>query len=324
MASTLSLCLVLAAIGGAAPPAAPWNNSGHRIVSLLAWNQLSPPTRADVAALLRAHPRFQADLQPGLPPGSDAMAAARHAFALAANWPDAVRSVTHPMHRVANHPRWHYVELPFVVGEVGAAPPAAAAGEPGPGNILEAIDANLAALADRALPAPDRAIALCWVVHLIEDLHQPLHACTLRSAQFPDGDQGGTRFVVTRSVVDVRSQTSLHALWDGLLGDYQSQAWEGCVAAGLALRPELSPASLAEAVAVRDPAAWAAESHDLGVRWAYLGGELRGAVADTPAAERAPPLPVGYLAAAEAVAMQRAALAAARLADALNRIFDPK
>jgi hypothetical protein len=130
--------------------------------------------------------------------------------------------------------------------------------------------------------------------------------------------------VVTRGAFDARSQTNLHALWDALLGDYQSQAWDQCVAAGLALRPELSPASLAAAAALDDLEVWARESHALAVRYAYLDGRLQGAVVDTPEAERAPLLPAGYLAAAEAIVMQRAGLAANRLAATLNRIFDPK
>jgi hypothetical protein len=323
MRSILCTWLVLVASGGSASPPVPWNNSGHRIVSLLAWELLSADTRTEVAALLRAHPRFAADLKLGLPRDSDQLATARHAFALAANWPDTVRSVTHAMHRVAHRPQWHYVNMPLVLDATPVAqPPAAPAA--GPADIVTAIRTNLTMLADRDLPAADRAIALCWVVHLIEDVPPPLHACSLYSKQFPDGDQGGTRFVVTRGAFDARSQTNLHALWDALLGDYQSQAWDQCVAAGLALRPELSPASLAAAAALDDLEVWARESHALAVRYAYLDGRLQGAVVDTPEAERAPLLPAGYLAAAEAIVMQRAGLAANRLAATLNRIFDPK
>ncbi len=321
--SLLSPALALLLLGGSPPPATPWNNSGHRIVSLLAWSELGDATRNEITQLLAQHPRFGQDLQVGLEAGSSAPAAARLAFALAANWPDTVRNVTHPMHKVANHPQWHYVNMPYVVGDDVVAAPVKAP-EAGPQDILEAIQKNLADLANHELPAGDRAIALCWVVHLIEDLHQPLHACTLYSAQFPTGDAGGTRFLVTRDVTDPNSQTNLHALWDSLLGNYQLPDWEVCVADGLAASPVFSPEDLQVKRAVRDPKAWAEESNRLAIEHAYRNGTLAGAVDDPAHAEPAPPLPKGYLATAERVAMRRAVLAARRLADVLDRAFAAK
>jgi hypothetical protein len=324
IARAISIGMILTALGGRSGPAAPWNNSGHRIVSFLAWSKLTEPARVAVAKLLAAHPRFEADLQVGLPANCTAMDAARHAFALASNWPDTVRSASHPMHRVANHPAWHYIDIPFVTGDrsaAGAAPAQEAARDEGPKNIVEALEKNLRDLTTPSLPAADRAIALCWVVHLIEDVHQPLHACTLYSAQFPEGDKGGNSFVVLRTLSDRNSKTNLHSLWDSLLGNYQLQAMENCVAVGIGERP--APPDLAALVAVRDPAVWAKESHDVAAEYAYLKGELVGAAEGADVA-KVPPVPSGYLAAAEGVAMQRAVLAANRLADTLNRIFDPK
>ncbi|MBX3465089.1 MAG: S1/P1 nuclease [Planctomycetes bacterium] len=304
----------------AAPPA-PWNHSGHRIVSGFAWAHLDGATRAEVARLLRAHPRFAADLQAGLADGADAAEQARHAFALASNWPDLVRSVSHPMHRAAHQSRWHYVDLPFVRGDV-VPPPPAAAGD-GPADVVAAIAYNLAVLADRQRADGERAIALCWVVHLVEDLHQPLHACSLYSPQFPTGDRGGNAFLVTRHAYDPDSRTSLHALWDALLGDYQTPAFEQSLVAGLLMRPDLRRERFAAELAVTEPLAWAQESHALARRHAYRDGQLAGAAADGPDAARPPLLPLDYVAAAEAVALPRAALAAHRLVDVLHAALRP-
>lgn len=314
-----SLCLAL--LAGGEPPAAPWNGSGHRIVSLLVWEQLDPATQKEIATLLRSHPRFAEDLQLGLPDDADEATAARHAFALASTWPDTVRSLSHPMHRSANHPRWHYVDLPFAVGGQKVEPAHANAGGD-PQDVLAAIAKNVADLGNRDLPAGDRAIALCWVVHLIEDVHQPLHACTLYSPQFPHGDKGGNSFFVTRNVFDPDSRTNLHALWDSLLGDYQLPAWEDCVVGGLRQRPDVARERFAAQLAEHDPKVWAQESHDLGVQFAYRNGELKGTAAD--AKDKPPPLPEGYLAIAEEVAMRRAALASYRLVDVLERVLAPR
>ncbi len=302
------------------PPPMPWNNSGHRILALRAWSELTPRTRDALAALLRQHPRFAEDLQVGVPDGADEATRSALAFALAAHWPDTVRSLSHPMHKVANHPLWHYIDVPFTIGDFS---PPSQRPEPdaGAANIVQAIRKNLADLGNRELPGADRAIALCWVVHLITDIHQPLHACNLYSQQFPGGDKGGTGFFVVREVFDPNSRTSLHTIWDSLLGNYQQATTDQLVAEGFAGRPEFARAHFARELAVTDVEDWVRESHELAVRWGYRNGELLGSAdAKDP---KAPPLPPGYLAAAEAVALQRGALAALRLADALNAIFAP-
>jgi len=310
------------------PPSLPWNDSGHQIIARRAWSELSAPTRKQVTELLQQHPRYHEDLLIGLPPGSDEAAVAAHAFALACSWPDVVRSPSNPLYRTAHHSKWHYKDIPFVLQDQKlpepAVPDPAKAGEPG--DLLEALSKCLADVGKASLPASDRAIALCWVLHLIADLHQPLHSCTLYSPQFPQGDKGGNLFLVLGSGVDPSSRTNLHSVWDGLLGDYKSPSFSACVAVGLAQQPGLLRANFGAQLAVRDPALWLRESHDLAVEHVYLRGALKGAVAASgkEPQEQAPPLPKGYLAAAEAVAMRQAALASFRLADALDAVLSPK
>jgi hypothetical protein len=320
------LCLTL--LGATPVPSAPWNDSGHRIVSLLAWPQLSPAAQQGVTELLRQHPRYEADLLLELPRDSNELATARLAFARAANWPDTVRSVSHPLHKVAHHSKWHYIDIPFQLENQPVPTPSgegATAGDPK--DIVEAIAKCRADLGNDKLAATDRAMALCWLIHLVEDIHQPLHACTLYSPQFPKGDRGGNSFLITRNVFDPDSRTNLHSLWDSLLGNYRSADWDACVATGLAARPPMSEQQLAPFLAEHEPMAWARESHELAIEYVYQHGKLAGeaagtAVSGTPA--KAPPLPNDYLRAGEQIAMQRAAIAAGRLARLLNEIFAPK
>ena len=49
-----------------ARPALAWNNSGHMIVALLGYEQMTPAARAKAVELLRAHPRFEAHFDPGM------------------------------------------------------------------------------------------------------------------------------------------------------------------------------------------------------------------------------------------------------------------
>ncbi len=70
----------------------------------------------------------------------------------------------------------------------------------------------------------DKSIALCWLLHLVGDLHQPLHGTSMIASkdtydpQFdpPHGDLGGNRLVV-RKTADDKTAVSLHFYWDALL-----------------------------------------------------------------------------------------------------------
>ena len=63
----------------------------------------------------------------------------------------------------------------------------------------------------RTTPA-QRAVALCWVMHLAGDVHQPLHTAQLFSSRYPNGDgAGGRQFVI--DPVSKRPET-LHWFWD--------------------------------------------------------------------------------------------------------------
>ncbi len=301
------------------PPAValPWIDSGHRIIALRCWAELAPPLRARLATMLQQHPRYREDLLAGLPADSDAAATAAHAFAQAAIWPDTVRSPGHPLHRAHHHSRWHYVNMPLV--RDGVAVPDEPATGAGPHDVIGALLRVRAELADEALPAKDRAVALCWLLHLVADLHQPLHACTLYSEQFPRGDKGGNEFFVMKDVRYENTKMNLHLLWDSLLGSYESVAFDSLVANGLALRPGNARAAMRGALGPFAPAEWARESHALAVEHAYLRGTLKGLPEKVANQQKgAPPVPADYMANAEQVAMRQALRAAYRLADAIE------
>lgn len=58
---------------------------------------------------------------------------------------------------------------------------------------------------------------LTWLIHLVGDIHQPLHATTRFTADAPSGDEGGNLVSVScSSSADCPSE--LHAVWDDVLG----------------------------------------------------------------------------------------------------------
>jgi hypothetical protein len=52
---------------------------------------------------------------------------------------------------------------------------------------------------------------LRFLIHLVGDIHQPLHTVVLYTKQFPQGDMGGNKFYVLFPNTTV---TTLHMAWD--------------------------------------------------------------------------------------------------------------
>jgi hypothetical protein len=70
-------------------------------------------------------------------------------------------------------------------------------------------------------------------MHLVADVHQPLHAVALYSKQrFRTGDRGGNEVLLT-------GQRTLHAVWDGFLGNGVSLGYVSRKAADYVSDPKL-------------------------------------------------------------------------------------
>jgi len=249
-----ALAVALAAF---APQAAAWEGDGHQVVAAIAWESMRPETRRRAVELLAAAPAGSglAEMAPaGGPPG---VVGRRH-FLLAATWPDEVRGTAH------DRPTWHWVNRFWrdtAAGPVEVPPPAEQPAE----NVLERLPALSRTLGDRRAPAGERAVALAWLLHLVGDVHQPLHT-SARITGHPDelrGDRGGNRFEL--HVVDPArgERTELHAYWDGLLSanlprrrGEPAAAWVDRAAADLARR---HPRSSLGDLAPGDFAAWVEE-----------------------------------------------------------------
>jgi hypothetical protein len=323
-----SIACALAVLALAATDARAWNHTGHRLSALMAWRELTPDARAAATAILRAHPRYQQDLLGDLPAVGPAGKADpdEWAFMTAATWPDIIRDRRHPMNRDYHKSAWHYVDYAYAPdGDRRGYVDGTSAWEPGtdPANVLQALAKVLADLRNPATAPADRAVALCWYLHLAGDLHQPLHASSRVSADLPKGDKGGNDTLVR----DKGAVSNLHAMWDGLLGRHADPARLSRAADAMAddfpkaeMGPEASPA---------DPDRVAAESRVLAATFVHLGGALRSAVAPPfgsppPPAETVPEVPPGYAAAAAGIARRRVAQAGYRMGEELSRALDPQ
>lgn len=146
-----------------------WGPRGHQAVANVAYAKLTHKARADVDHLLA--------LEPGA------------TLASISTWADVIRDETTA--------RWHFVNFPH-----GSCTYDARRDCRGGHCVVDAINAQLVVLASHTSDE-NRLAALKFVVHLVADIHQPLHAGYL-------GDRGGNRYQMQA----FGRGTNLHALWD--------------------------------------------------------------------------------------------------------------
>ena len=326
--------IILVAVVLAAPRAAhAWNETGHMTVAAVAWRQLDERQRRAASELLRHHPHYEKLLAARVPPGVDVN---EWAFLRAAFWPDLVRPsrpgaegelYKGPEITRFHRGNWHYIDQPWVAPrDRGQIDPATrpAATQRASENVLTALEANAKILADAAADPADRAVALCWIMHLVGDVHQPLHAVSMFSREHPDGDRGGNAIVV-RGNDDV---LRLHAYWDGVLGNSDAPEAVALVADGILDDPQLRRGRLRELAERPAFAQWADESYRWAGAVAYLNGRLRGASEAAYykreiAHDDVPPVPHSYFANARDLARRRVALAGYRLAEQIATLMVP-
>ena len=153
-----------------------WNRSGHMTVASLAYRDLAqhhPQKLAHWIAILKKHPSFASLWKPILnevdgPKRDEAL------FLLAARWPDDARD--QPLKAKYHRRVWHFADHALKLqGTPPGIPDGIIPSPPEPGdqdetfpNLLEALTHNLDVISGNG-GAPTKAIALCWVLHLVGD-----------------------------------------------------------------------------------------------------------------------------------------------------------
>jgi hypothetical protein len=305
MTRKLAVAVVLAYLLAASPCMA-WHEVGHILTVLVAYKQLSPgntpsETVKRLVAILKHHPRFQEDFAAAMPKGLTEDGEARWLLCRASVWPDQIRTDRdNPPSFPAEQGKqgsfhrgnWHYIDTPLCILPKGAGAEQAkeleAKGralqplgtdcptdEAKVKNVIQAIAFNHQRLA-HGTPG-EQAVALCWLLHLLGDIHQPLHAVTafsphlLNPASQPNGDKGGNG-------IRLATGGNLHALWDAApdatpdasfdpdepFEHRYQRAYDRAVKQGdeiLASKDLLAQGK--KAAGELDPAHWARESFDL-------------------------------------------------------------
>jgi hypothetical protein len=321
----------LAVVTSLGRSAGAFNELGHYVIAKIAYDQLSQAQQKAVCDILKDHPHYAEYLAANMPQG---VTADEWAFLRAATWSDWIRR----NHAGDYHKsEWHYINYPYRLHQAQtSALPTALAQER---NILERLPLTVKVAGGSAaneldllssLSAEQRqAVGLCWMFHLIGDLHQPLHVIALiDDARFPastHGDRGGNELAV---VVSGTRPTRLHSYWDGALGYDASYGNVLAIAKALRDTPPLPANDAASLLGQTDFTAWALESYQLAVKYVYLDGDLP-IVAWKPAyndvnAVADPDVPVlkdVVQEDAKRISKQRLYLAGLRLAKQIKRAF---
>jgi hypothetical protein len=304
-----------------------WNANGHMTIGSLAWEQMDSHQRQAAYKLLLEHPHAKVFFGSHERPKN--VSEAEWYFLIAGTWPDWLRGYTRSkrpedMAIAAHHkgPR-HYINLPLIRSADRALfkdknldPPEE--------NIVTALDEYRAQLLDPKTSPAHKAVALCWLLHLAGDIHQPLHCVAFFSAEYPTGDLGGN----LRWVMDGKTPINLHAYWDNLLGRDKTHAdiKRNC---DLLTRAEYDRDKFAKELTRTKFMQWAEEGSALAWKHVYLEGDLPGLMIPIEEQKQemkkaAPALPEGYATASEQVARRQAALAGHRLADLIHAVLPRK
>jgi hypothetical protein len=324
------LCAFAILILSIAGDAKAWSETGHKVIASIAFRQLDPAAQAKIVAILKSHPRYSEDFAAQMPPSvaaADAAAQNEWFFQQAAIWPDMARGFLDDAKKTYHHATWHYIDIPSYLTETDRATiekkltinmsldaPAEAQAEM---NAVQAIRFARKSLLEPQGEASQQAVLLCWLLHDIGDLHQPLHSTAMFSARlFPEGDRGG-------NAISTQQGFNLHSLWDQFLGDWATFSMARDRAKELLGRPESAKIGK-EAARALDEAVWLNESRQLAESAVYspeVLGYLR--IQETRAGDQPPPplrLSEDYLGAGVGIATGRVQQAGFRLAAVLDQI----
>jgi hypothetical protein len=171
-----------------------WGPTGHRVIGHIAEQHLSARAKKAIEEIL-----------------------GHESLAMASTYMDEVRSDT----AFDNTRDWHWVTIPD--GDTYDT------SEKNPnGDVVEAIERMKASLRDRNTSPEDKKRDLRFLVHLIGDLHQPLHVGR-------GDDRGGNQFQVRW----MKQGSNLHRVWDSGIIDLQELSYTELAQSLEPVTPEL-------------------------------------------------------------------------------------
>lgn len=146
-----------------------WGPTGHRVVGEIAQRHLTKKAQIGITKIL-----------------------GKTTLARAATWPDEIKSDKETYGHTFN---WHYTDWPNHKNEYDA--------KNNSGTLIKSIDEQIAVIKSKKTSKDKKIFALKFLVHLLGDLHMPLHVGN-------GSDLGGNLC----KVIFHNEEVNLHKLWD--------------------------------------------------------------------------------------------------------------
>ncbi len=209
-----------------------WNTVGHQLIAKIAYDNLTPQAKLlCIKALHSDNKHLESDM------------------ISVSGWLDYIRiSGRHEFDHL------HYIDIPYP--------------EPnhfkmkdlkGP-NALSAIKNAIKLLSPKNRSNAQKNLNLRILIHVVGDVHQPLHTTTRLSRKYPNGDYGANLFKLTNNSIS----NNLHGYWDKGAGLFLPPV--DVIKTGEALEKKYS---CEQANLQKKPEEWIANAHQLAITYAY-------------------------------------------------------
>eukprot|EP01017_Pseudomicrothorax_dubius_P043114 TRINITY_DN7125_c0_g1_i4.p1 TRINITY_DN7125_c0_g1~~TRINITY_DN7125_c0_g1_i4.p1 ORF type:complete len:279 (-),score=53.19 TRINITY_DN7125_c0_g1_i4:62-898(-) len=182
-----------------------WWEFGHVMVARIAYEDLAANNLTSILDEAVDLALFGAELSPNM----------TKTFEGVSLWADDMKS----MQSIHIWDTWHFIDLPILQDGTPVTP------ENNPNNALEMIQDALTVLTQpetRTVKTIEKASLLRFLIHIVGDIHQPLHTAAYYSQQYKKGDQGGNYIKITWEASHTDTISNLHALWDAIGGLFPS------------------------------------------------------------------------------------------------------
>jgi hypothetical protein len=284
-----------------------WHDTGHMVVAQVAYLRLTPAAKGRVDALLVTPPGKRPLISIGVGYYTPEVCERTYDPVQIAVWMDDLRGDS----LNDQYAPWHYIDFRPIFDGI----PERSNVGPEPENVLSRINWAVNTLRKGTGSNKSDAETLGFLIHLVGDVHQPLHAATRYTAAQPNGDAGGNGFRI--QMPPEAHIANLHGFWDAAGGAYgfvslkrplDQAGKERILALAQEAMREFPDTSVPEWKNL-DPHEWVIESNTLAREVAYKN--IR--EGETPSK--------AYTDEAQRLSRKRLATAGYRLAGVLNALF---
>ena len=222
-----------------------WNSECHMIVAQIAYNY----SNSTVMEIVNSQSKIYYNFYPAY---SDNLSVS--------TWPDFIKE-----DNIEYFSTWHYIDTPYNPFNIS--------------NVINASDINIIwamkQINDSYIKRTDSfnyGLSIRFLIHLVGDIHQPMHNINLFSPEYPNGDNGGNKFIIKYN----NETTNLHMFWDNC-GDLYTSLYtfplnESAIESIKIIANEIindysefGPINLYD----YDFEKWSQESYDVAARYAY-------------------------------------------------------